>query len=252
MADHVIEVGEAKPLLERDKAADSGSPDVGGADSFRLSQHPNLRQAFLRRVYGVLATQVLLNALVVATCMYQPWLREFCLGHPLLILLGGLVPAIGCLIGMFFYKDRYPVNALLLAGFTLCESMSLGLICAMYETNGLGGLVLEAFGITLVVFTGLTLFTLQSKIDFSFLGAYLSVGLLALIVWGLLQAVFGWHQQWLMAWMGALVFCGFILFDTWLTIDTYSYDDYILAAVNLYLDFINLFVNILQLLNNDR
>eukprot|EP00667_Euglena_gracilis_P019088 EG_transcript_20380 len=252
---HVIEVDEAKPLLAGDKAEDHESPAIGeaGPAPLSLSRHPNLRRAFLRRVYGVLSAQLLLNVLVVAACMYQPALRTFCLAHPMLITLGGLIPAIGCLIGMALYKDTYPANVLLLGGFTLCESLSVGVICAMYAASGLGGLVLEAFGITLLVFTGLTLFTLQSKVDFSFMGAYLSVGLLALIVWSLLQMVFGWHQQWLMAWFGALLFSGFILFDTWMTMDNYSYDDYILAAVNLYLDFINLFLNILQILsNNDR
>lgn len=62
-------------------------------------------------------------------------------------------------------------------------------------------------------------FSLQKSLLSSSLPHLRSVGLLALIVWSLLQMVFGWHQQWLMAWFGALLFSGFILFDTWMTMD---------------------------------
>lgn len=42
--------------------------------------------------------------------------------------------------------------------------------------------------------------------------------------------------------LAALIFCGFIVFDTNNMIKRYNYDDYIWAAVSLYLDVINLFM----------
>ena len=51
---------------------------------------------------------------------------------------------------------------------------------------------------------------------------------------------------------GAVVFCGFILFDTHLIMHKLSPEEYVLASVNLYLDFINLFIYILRILQAFR
>lgn len=68
-----------------------------GPAPLSLSRHPNLRRAFLRRVYGVLSAQLLLNVLVVAACMYQPALRYapqiwVCLIRSYVVLPGVLFP----------------------------------------------------------------------------------------------------------------------------------------------------------------
>jgi len=62
----------------------------------------------------------------------------------------------------------------------------------MYTEAGMGDIVLQALFITMAVFVGLTIFTVQSKIDFSFLGAGLGVCLWILIVWGFVISIFGW------------------------------------------------------------
>ena len=53
--------------------------------------------------------------------------------------------------------------------------------------------------------------------------------------------------------IGALIFCCYIVFDVQILMDgkrcQLSPDDYILAALNLYLDILNLFMYILQILN---
>lgn len=45
-----------------------------------------------------------------------------------------------------------------------------------------------------------------------------------------------------------MVFCGFVLFDTHMLMHKLSPEEYILASANLYMDFINLFLYILRLL----
>lgn len=47
---------------------------------------------------------------------------------------------------------------------------------------------------------------------------------------------------------GALLFCGFIIYDTHLLMHKLSPEEYILAAINLYLDIINLFLHLLRFL----
>lgn len=50
---------------------------------------------------------------------------------------------------------------------------------------------------------------------------------------------------------GALVFSGFIVYDTENLIKRHTYDEYIWASVELYLDILNLFLTILQMLRQN-
>ena len=47
---------------------------------------------------------------------------------------------------------------------------------------------------------------------------------------------------------GAVLFCGFILFDTYMIMHHLSTEEYVIAAVDLYLDLINLFIYMLRIL----
>lgn len=52
--------------------------------------------------------------------------------------------------------------------------------------------------------------------------------------------------------IAALIFSAFIVYDTDNLIKRFTYDDYIIAAVALYLDIINLFLALLAILNGDE
>jgi len=242
---------ENSPLLQdgRPLNVPSVSDDPSAIfQAYATSHHANLRLAFIRRVYGILTCQLLLNVAIAALCMYNKSMRSFCIGWPRLMVWGTFIPAIVCLLSLFLLKNKFPWNGLILFAFTCFESLAIGSICAMAQASGIGAIVLHAFGITCAVFVLLTAFTMLSKIDFSFLGTFLSIGLTVMIGWGLLSMIFGFNQGWLYSWLGALLFCGYILFDTYLIMEKYEYDDYILAAIDLYLDFLNLFLYILQIL----
>lgn len=53
-----------------------------------------------------------------------------------------------------------------------------------------------------------------------------------------------------LAGVGALVFCGFIIYDTSLLMKQLSPEEHILASINLYLDIVNLFLHILRILDS--
>jgi FtsH-binding integral membrane protein len=150
--------------------------------------------------------------------------------------------------GALFLQDKHPHNFYLLGAFTVVEAFMVGTVVTVYCAAGYQGIVLEALFLTGAIFIGLTLFTFQSKIDFSFLGASLSMGLGALILWGFFAMIFGAQTGYVYALLGCIIFSGYILFDTWLIMDKLSPHDHIMAAIMLYLDIINLFLYLLQLL----
>lgn len=66
--------------------------------------------------------------------------------------------------------------------------------------------------------------------------------------------IFFWSEtlEFVLSIGGALVFCGFIIFDTHMIMHKLSPEEYIMASVNLYLDFINLFIYILRIMQAAR
>ena len=155
---------------------------------------------------------------------------------------------------MMCYKNAYPLNLGLLFVFTCCMSYTIGIVCVGYAAAGMQMLVVEAFAITSLIFIALTIFTMQSGYDFSFLGAILPILLFTLIIWGFFAMFafpsFAFSQVY--ALLGTLIFSLYVLYDTHAITTYMSYDDYVLGAISLYLDFINLFLMILQLLTGQR
>ncbi|KAG7098371.1 hypothetical protein E1B28_000329 [Marasmius oreades] len=140
------------------------------------------------------------------------------------------------------------MNFVLLSTFTLLESFTLGVVVAFYDNL----IVLEALIITTGVFLGLTVFTFQSKYDFDGLGPWLFAGLITLVMGGLVSMFFPMNSTMdlIFAIGGCLIFSGYIIYDTHLINSRLSPDEFIMGSISLYLDFINLFLNILRLLNH--
>merc|ERR1719198_1236729 len=145
----------------------------------------------------------------------SPAHSHFVIGHPPLMYLG-LFASIGFIFALFVYKNRHPLNMNLLAGFTICEAYTVGVICAMYSEMGLGIVVLQAVLLTAAVFVALTTYVHATKKDFSWLGGGLFAALFVLLFWSLLNSImgFGMGGQMIFSLVGALIFIGYILYDT--------------------------------------
>jgi len=91
-------------------------------------------------------------------------------------------------------------------------------------------------------------------VDFSFMGPMLFAGLWAMIMFGFIQMFFhpGPVAQTIYALLGSFLFSAYIVYDVQLLIARLSLDDYIWASITLYLDIINLFLYILQLLGRSQ
>ena len=163
--------------------------------------------------------------------MFHAPTRAFVLQSPGMMMSAAFLP-FGFLIGLHCYKDRHPVNLILLTGFTMCLSYTTGVICASYYESGYGVVVFQALVLTAAVFLSLTTYVHVSKKDFSFLGAGLFAGLIVMLIWGMLNMFFdfGLGGRMVFSLVGALLFVGYILYDTSMIIHYYGPDDYIIAA----------------------
>lgn len=205
-------------------------------------------------MYGILFAQMVLTVLVALVMMGNKSCQDFAKVYfqSGWMSFAFLVPTMAVLCCMTSMKNQVPMNYYLLFTFTFLMSLDVGLVCSLYAAVGLGMKVVQAFAVTGFIFGALTLYTFQSKRDFSFMEAYLFAGLLVMIAAGLLGCIFpSIVNNIVYPLLGALLFCGYIVYDTYKITTTFGYDDYIMAAIELYLDIINLFLYILQLLSRD-
>ena len=132
--------------------------------------------------------------------------------------------------------------------FTGLMGASLGYTLNFYLGVAGPGLIMEALGATALVFFALSGYALTTKKDFSFMGGFLVVGLVVVIVAAIANMFFAVPAVSL-AISAAIVFImsGFILFDTSRIINGCE-TNYIRATVSLYLNIYNLFTSMLHLL----
>ncbi len=142
-----------------------------------------------------------------------------------------------------------------LIGMVLASGAMLAPTIGIYVGLGMASTVAAAAVITAVTFSALTALVLLTGKNFGFMGKFLFMGLVALLVAGLVNAFFV-HSAGFNVWysaIGAILFCGFILFDTSSVVHFYGPQNLVVPAViALYLDIFNLFVLLLSLLGSRR
>nr|GMD70561.1 BI1-like protein [Ipomoea batatas] len=235
-----------------------------------------LRWGFIRKVYGIISAQILLTTLVAGvTVLYAP-LNEALKGSSGILLFFVFLPFL-LLWPLHAYQQRHPLNFIFLGLFTASLSFPVAVSCA----NTDGAIVLEALILTSAVvsaLTGYTFWAAKKGKDFNFLGPILFTSLVILILTGFIQVfiIFLFHpvsyasifssyihdlcksaqmffplgsaSTAVLSAISAIIFSGYIVYDTDNLIKRFTYDEYIWASVTLYLDILNLFLTILRML----
>ena len=112
--------------------------------------------------------------------------------------------------------------------------------------NG-GDIVMTALSMTGVTFLGLSAYAVTSRKDFSFMGGFLMIGLILVVVASLANIFFAIPALSLaISAVGVLVFSGLILYDTSRMVNG-GETNYVMMTVSLYLNIYNLFLMLLHL-----
>ena len=229
-----------------------------GNNNYYSLETKSLRYTFIRKVYLILCIQLAFTTGMCGLFMYNDSIKSFVQGPSgNALLISSLVLQLVFMLVLICTNlhRKYPYNYVILGLFTLCLSYTLGVVTSTYDTNT----VLLAAGATGIVTLGLTLFAFQTKIDFTGFGPYLFSALLILIFMGIVSMfVHDRTYDIIYAGLGAFIFSFYIIFDTQLIIGgkhkkyQFAPDEHVFAALNLYLDIVNLFLYLLQLLDNRR
>ncbi|KAG8544269.1 hypothetical protein GDO81_022810 [Engystomops pustulosus] len=210
-----------------------------------------IRRAFIRKVYITLTIQLIITFGLVFMFTFWQTLRMWTWENPYLTY--ALIPATFILVLVLACcnqaRRKVPLNYILLGIFTVFEGCLLGCLAALFDADA----VMWATGATILVTLGLTIFALQTKWDFTMMSGGLLVALLVLLSFGILAAIF--RSMWLnivYACIGTFIFGMYLVVDTQLITGgkhrySVSPEEYIFAALNIYLDIVNLFLLLLQL-----
>ncbi|PBP16427.1 transmembrane BAX inhibitor motif-containing protein [Diplocarpon rosae] len=209
----------------------------------------DLRMAFVRKVYAILSVQLIATAVLSSVSFFSDTYRSWIQSNQWMMWVS-LFGAIEFMLLTFWKRKSYPTNLLFLSGFTAFEAYSVSVIVSFYQSR----IVLQAVLLTAGIFVALTIFACQSKYDFTSWAPYLFGGLWALILFGFMAAFFPRSSttELVYSGFGALIFSGYILVDTQLIMRHHHVEEEIAAAISLYLDIINLFLNILRILNSQQ
>jgi modulator of FtsH protease len=153
------------------------------------------------------------------------------------------------LFGLYAVKDKPGINLIVLFAFTFTSGLTITpLLSSVFMMPNGASIVAQAFLMTSVAFGGISMFAMTTKKDYSGMGKMLFIALIIMIV-GSISNIFiqSSFLQLGIAMAGALVFSAFILYDTQQIIKG-NFATPIEAAIALYLDFLNLFISLLQIL----
>lgn len=218
-----------------------------------------VRIGFVRKVYGILSFQLMLTMAIAYPMMHVS--REWIIRN-MVVLYAVMALQIVCMCAISCCSSAlrvYPQNYCFLFCFTATEGVMIGLVCAGYSAQSVG----VAASTTALIFVFMTAYAWTTKSDFTGFGPYMVAALCVLVSFSLLMmtmSMCGIHSQPLaLAYggLGVLLFTFFIVYDTQKMLGEwgghkvqFNIDDYCFAALNLYLDIINLFLMLLRMLNS--
>ena len=219
-------------LYNRDYASDQAEHAQEGASvSFMKKTYQLLGASMIAAAAGAYVTMPYAEAV-----MQYKW---FIFGAEMLILFFGLRMS----------KGHEGLNLAMLFSFTFLTGVSLVPLLASLIGMGQGAMIGNAFLMTSVLFGALSMFAINSKSDFSSWGKPLFITLIVVIIASLVNYfILQSPIMHIVITAGILLlFSIFTIYDTQ-NIANGAYDSPVDAAVSLYIDFLNMFTAILQLL----
>ena len=196
----------------------------------------------LKNTYGLLSLTLIWSAITAYIGMLHPVQG--------IASLGLFIASFAVLFATIYFRNS-SLGIVFVFAFTGLMGFSLGPLLNHYLNTPNGTTtVTTALALTGAMFLSLSAYVHVTKKDFSFMGSFLLISLIGLVVLGLINLFFPVPGMSLvLAYASALIFSGYILYDT-SDIVSGRETNYIMATVNLYLDILNLFTALLRIIGD--
>ncbi|MBL3896154.1 Bax inhibitor-1/YccA family protein [Bifidobacterium longum] len=217
------------------------------------------RRVSVAKVYGEMTIGILVTAVVAVLGQITGAYYSFLMATGMVGLIGLCVVqiALAVVLGMRVTKMKSATARVMFYVYAALMGFTLSSIFMVYDLGSIG----VALGVTAAFFFALTMFGMTTKFDMLKAGPILMIGLIVLIISQIVLAfvqVDGMTK--IVCAIGLILFAGMAIYDAQSTralLTEYEAQGpemvkkiSILCALNLYLDFVNMFLYILQLLGN--
>ncbi len=200
----------------------------------------------LRNTYALLGLTMIPTVIGAMVGMKMNF--AFAAMHPFMFAIGAMAVMYGLFAAISANRNS-SIGVVLLLGLTFLLGLMLGPILqyALHLRNGaqIVGLAAGGTGVILTTMAGIATTT---KKDFSFMGKFLLIGIILLIVASLANLFLHIPAMTLaLSGIGVILFSGFILYDVSRIVNG-GETNYVMATLSLYMSVYNLFTSLLQLL----
>ena len=213
-------------------------------------------RAHMQRVYSYMAGGLALTGIVAYAAAASGFYQAIA-GTPLIWIV--MLAPLGFVLALSFGIQRMSAGMAMLLFWTYAAVMglSLGGIFLVYT----GTSIARVFFITAATYGAMSLYGYTTRSDLSNFGSFLLMGLFGIVIASLVNLFIGSNAlQFAISIIGVIVFVGLTAYDTQRIKEMYLESDTaeiagkkaVLGALALYLDFINLFMMLLQLFGQRR
>lgn len=209
-----------------------------------------MRRGFVRKVLLLVAIQLLITAGVsIAFYTIDP-IRDYLAENQwpvwvCMLISFGILLTIVCVPA----THKFPFDYILLFGFTTFFSVCVGAITGRYSVQAVG----LALAVTCATVFGAFFVAAFTKLDLTKISGFLLAvlfGVLAMSIIGIF-----WRNKWfhfVIALVSAILFTMFLIYDLQMLMGgrsrEFDPDMYVIAALNIYIDIIQIFLNVLQII----
>ena len=206
------------------------------------------------RVYGYMSLAVIVSMLVSYFVGTSPELLKFFFTGILkwIVIFAPLAAVFG--VAMILARSPGKSTALLcLYGFAALMGLSFATIFAVFTM----GSIVSAFMGAAILFGVMSFYGYFTKQSLDSLGKFMFIGLIAIIIASVVNIFIGSTvMQMVISALAIIIFLGLTAYDTQKIREEVSYDTSpaveVSGALTLYMDFINLFINLLQLFGDRK
>lgn len=213
-------------------------------------------RSFMLQVYNYMTFALALSGLVALGVSMSPGLMAVIWGTPLKWV--AILLPLAMSLGFMFMMDKINSQTAKLFLFVFAAAMGLSLssIFAIYKM----GSIIHVFFISAATFGAASLYGYTTKADLTKMGSFLIMGAIGLVIAGLVNlflqsSVFAF----VISCLAVLIFTGLTAYDTQQIKGFYDETDGeeqkkagVIGALMLYLDFINIFINLLQIIGDKK
>jgi len=213
-------------------------------------------RSFMLQVYNYMTFALALSGLVSLGISMSPALMAVIWGTALkwVVILAPLAMSIG--FAFMIEKINSNTAKLFLFAFALAMGLSLSSIFAIYKM----GSIIHVFFISAATFGAASLYGYTTKADLTKMGSFLIMGVIGLVIAGIVNLFLQSSMfAFVISCLAVLIFTGLTAYDTQQIKQMYDETEGeeqkktgVIGALMLYMDFINIFINLLQIIGDKK